>query len=313
MTSGRWLDGSGQRSFTHRQDRRNPNSDGQIVSNWIDSLAPMLIESNLPRSWPRELVVDSVEFRINGGLKESASFYVFVAVGYEDGYSSRPVIWKMQSFGSKTQRAWREFFGSLEGRPEILVSDMDSAIRAAAKDIFQAPGTTATELRLCEWHLKQRLSATLRILEGRQPVPEPLRLLDLALTSPTAWKAFVDSVTQEDIFGTPLPNTLRWIKRYGGAVAQQAQTRRNASVHSTAAAENVIRSLQSAFDGRSVVFGNRRRVNLVLGLMTLGLNGKASELEWAEQIRSYLSERGGCAPEQGLYNDPPKMPSLFVP
>jgi hypothetical protein len=311
--SGRWLDGSGQRSFTHRQNRRDPNADGQIVSNWIDTLAPGLIDSNLPHSWPREVVVDSVEFRVNGGQKASASFYVFVAVGYEGETHSRPVIWKMQAFGSKTQGAWREFFGSLEGRPEILVSDMDSAIRAGAKAVFQTPGGKATELRLCEFHLKRALSLTLGPLQGVSPRPEPLRALDLAFISPGRWTTFVDSVTEEDAFRTPLPNTLRWIKRYGAAVAQQTQTRRSASVHSTAAAENVIQSLKSAFDGRSVVFGNRRRMNLLLGLMTLGLNGKADELGWAEQIRTYLSERGGHAPKQGLYFDPWMMPSVFVP
>jgi hypothetical protein len=112
-TSGRWLDGSFQRSFTRRQNRRDQNADGQIIANWIDTLAPALLEGKLPTSWPRELIVDSVEFRINGGWKASASFYVFVAVGYEGDYVRRPVIWKMQAFGSKTQRAWREFFESL--------------------------------------------------------------------------------------------------------------------------------------------------------------------------------------------------------
>lgn len=311
-TSGRWLDGSGQRSFTRRQDRRDPNADGQTVSNWVDALAPALIEHNLPRKWPREFVVDSVEFRVNGGQKASARFYVFVAVGYTANVP-KSVTWKMQAFGSKTQRAWKEFFRSLEGRPQVLISDMDSAIRAAAKAVFRAPGAAPTELHLCEWHLKRRIAMTLQPLQGRDPQSKPLKALDLALTSPARWSELVDAVEEEDLLGTPLPGARRWLKRYGASVALQTQARGRASVHSTAAAEKVISDLRSAFAGRSSVFGNRRRVNLVLGLMTLALRGRADEVEWAEQIRSYLSERGGHAPKQGLYNDPLMMPSVFVP
>jgi hypothetical protein len=312
-TSGRWLDGSFQRSFTHRQDRRDENADGQIVANWIDTLAPALLEEKLPTSWPHELVVDSVEFRIKNGWKAGASYHVFVAVGYEGGYIPRPVVWKMQAFGSKSQRAWREFFSSLNGRPEILVSDMDSAIRGAARAVFQKSGGRPTELRLCEFHLRRSLETTLSRLQGIDPPPEPLAKLELAFTSETRWEEFVAAVSQEDTFRTPLPNALRWIKRYGREVASQAATRRNASVHSTAAAENTIRQVRSSFDGRSANFGNRRRVNLLLGLMTLDQRGQAHELEWAERIRGYLSAHAGRAPEQGRYNDPRFMPSLLVP
>jgi hypothetical protein len=190
---------------------------------------------------------------------------------------------------------------------------MDSAIRGAARAVFQKPGARPTELRLCEFHLKRRLQAIPAPVHGIDPPPEPLVKLELALTSETRWEEFVEAIIEEDAFRMPLPNTLRWIKRYGAEVASQVATRRDASVHSTAAAENTIRQLRSVFDGRSANFGNRRRVNLLLGLVTLNLRGQADELEWAERIRSYLAGRDGWASEQGLYNDPRFMPSLLVP
>src|ERR687895_411899 len=46
---------------------RDPNLDGQLVANWVDSLAAIVTAGELPQRWPERLALDSREFRIDRG------------------------------------------------------------------------------------------------------------------------------------------------------------------------------------------------------------------------------------------------------
>lgn len=61
--------------------RRIPDYDGQLVANFVDVFAPIVLEQALPKEWPEELVVDSTEFKVNHGAKQGASYHVFCTVG----------------------------------------------------------------------------------------------------------------------------------------------------------------------------------------------------------------------------------------
>ena len=70
-------------------------------------------------------------------------FYVFAAISYETppgGTYPRPVVHHLQAFGRKDTAAWEEFFRSLPGTPEILISDLDGPIRLAARNVFSRIG-----------------------------------------------------------------------------------------------------------------------------------------------------------------------------
>jgi hypothetical protein len=77
--------------------------------------------------------------------------------------------------------------------------------------------------------------------------------------------------------------------------------------------DTTLHRLSAAFENnRASVFGNRERVNKLLGLMTLELRDQANELEWAAQIRETLLPSLGVAAFQRQYDDPYMAPSLVA-
>lgn len=94
--------------------------------------------------------------------------------------------------------------------------------------------------------------------------------------------------------------------------AAQIQTRPRYGPHSIGAVESTFRKIDAAFLDRSSWFGNRVRMSLLLGLMTLAMQGKAGERTWAEHIRRELHPVGGYAPGQRPHDDPAGWPLLVA-
>ena|SRR6187200_2072530 len=129
--------------------RRDPLRDGQIVANWVDVFAEAVCTPELPRRWPRTLLVDSKAFRIRSGENAGRGFHVFAAMGIEAPEPGRwapaPKIWRLEPFGRRDQASWEAFFGSLAGAPKVIVSDPDHALTAAIESVFgeAAPSTAS--------------------------------------------------------------------------------------------------------------------------------------------------------------------------
>lgn len=116
---------------------RDPNLDGQLVANWVDSLAPMITAGKLPDRWPERLALDSREFRIDRGPRCGESFHVFAAVGHDE--PGRPRVWRLAAFPRRTEADWREFLSLCEGTPRLVVTDFDAALRKALSGGLPAP------------------------------------------------------------------------------------------------------------------------------------------------------------------------------
>ena len=81
---------------------------------------------------------------------------------------------------------------------------------------------------------------------------------------------------------------------------------------------HTIQSIETALDEtrrrlrrRKFVLRNRKRTNLMLGLITVNQNGWDDERAYAREIRLQLTERAGIAPPRHLITDPAGMPSLW--
>jgi hypothetical protein len=307
------------RSAAHRTHRgltgdrhrpRDPNLDGQIVANWVDVLAPIITTEELPGAWPECLAIDSLEFRINRGPRAGQSFHVFAAVGY--AIAGPPRLWWMAAFPRRTEACWREFLEALEGRPALVVTDFDKALRKALRGVFPGSGDRAPELRLCELHVKRTLEKGLSPLDERPDHPV-MDTFGKALWDERRWAAFEAEVKRAHERSAPqLPGMIRWLQAYGPAVGAQLRTRGGRGPRSIGAAEAALRQVEKAFLGRSQSFGNRARLDTLLALMTLHANGDADAGRWADRLRERLHPRGGLAPQQRPHDDPRGCPSLLA-
>ena len=166
---------------------------------------------------------------------------------------------------------------------------------------------------MCEWHLKRSIETNLALLQSQSQHPI-WSALEKAFYSPANWAAFEAEVEKQHLAGNPrLIAMTRWLRKNGKHVAAQVAIRQAGGPHSIAAVEATLRKLDAAFgNNRSSVFGNRARMNLLLGLMTLELREQADELLWAERIRAALLPRGGQPELQRPHDDPLWVPSLVA-
>lgn len=304
------------KSIHPRSLKRDPNLDGQIVRNWVDVFAADLIGDTAPLAWPKTILVDAVNFRINTGIKFGMGFYVFAAISYEQlpgSFVSRPVVVHMQAFGRKDTAAWKQFFRALSGTPQTIITDMDPAARLAARQVFPRASDPAPELRMCEWHLKRSIETNLALLKT-QPAHPVWSALERAFYSPQDWARFEREVETVHTSGAPrLVAMMRWLKKNSKHVQAQVATRTSAGPHSIAAVDATLHKIEKAFENnRSSVFGNQQRMNLLLGLMTAELRDQANELDWAARIRQTLAPRLGVADFQRPHDDSWLAPSLVA-
>lgn len=293
-----------------RHRRRDPNLDGQLVANWVDSLAPIITAGELPARWPERLALDSREFRIDRGPRAGESFHVFAAVGHDE--PGRPKVWRLAAFPRRTEADWREFLSLCEGTPRLVVTDFDAALRKALASAFPRPGERAPELRLCELHLRRRLENALAPLAG-EPDHPVLRAFRHALFHHDNWALFeAQTGRAHSRSAPPLPAPMRWLDYFGETVGDQLATRSSLGPNSIGAVEAVLRQVDRAFLGRSQSFDNRARHNPLLELMTLHANGEADPRRWADRLRERLHPRDGVPPKQRPHDDPRGRPSLLA-
>lgn len=297
--------------LTGRRGRlRDPNLDGQLVANWVDSLAPIVIAGELPGRWPKRLALDSREFRIDRGPRAGQSFHVFCAVGHDQ--PGRPRVWRLACFPRRTEADWKQFLSLCEGTPSLVVTDFDKALRKTLGSAFPSADERAPELRLCELHLRRSLENALAPLEG-EPDHPVTRAFRHALFDHHNWARFeAQAQASHQDASPPLPALARWLDNYAEIVAAQLKTRSSLGPNSIGAVEATLRQVDRALQGRSQSFGNRARLNLLLDLMTLHANGQADPRRWADRLRERLYHRRGIAPHQRPHDDPRGRPSLLA-
>lgn len=289
---------------------RDPNLDGQLVANWVDSLAPIVCADELPERWPKRLALDSREFRIDRGPSAGQSFHVFCAVGHDE--PGRPRVWRLAAYPRRSEADWQQFLARCDGTPRLIVTDFDKALRKALASAFPRAGARAPELRLCELHLRRSLENALAPLEA-EPDHAVTRAFRHALFDHDNWIRFEARARASHRHASPpLPALARWLDNYAEIVAAQLETRSSLGPNSIGAVEATLRQIDRAFQGRSQSFGNRARLNLLLDLMTLHANGQADPRRWADRLRKRLHPHGGIAPHQRPHDDPRNQPSLIA-
>lgn len=292
-----------------RRRRRQRVLDGQLVANWVDVFGPVVTFDHGHSLWPERIAVDCVGFRVGGPVPRT--LYIMVAVGY-DAPAYQPQVWLMRPYAEKTQDAWESFFEELRGTPARIVADMDGAIQGAVSACFPRPGSAPPDYHWSDLHVQRAIENALGPLHA-QPDHEIWKLLDRALLGPAAWDRFVRAVEQEDATATSLPAMTRWLGNRAALIRAQS-IRRGDGPYSTGAVEAVNLKLKNELIGeRANRLGNRRRMIKLLDLLTVGLNGRASEREFAKAVRIHLeTHQGRPLLSQRQHDDLRGAPSLYV-
>src|SRR5215210_2987491 len=289
---------------------------GQLVADWVELFAPVVFEPHRPSAWPAEgsLLLDHLPFRVRAldasGRRIPAgrvAFDVFCAVGYLAG---KPRLWRAQAFSSAHPANWSAFLGSLPGEPKRIVCDAHGGMLQAISERWPE-----AELHHCEWHLQHALDRLLAKELRRTPGDELEELrarAEGALTGPSFWRPFVRAAR-----AAGNESLDRWIAVNGPTIEAQfarrpPPSRRPADMPlTTSALEQVTRPIVTALYPRRYALKNRERLNRLLMLLQLHVNGDDDVQAYAKTIRAWLEENGGRpVGERRAIADPLGSPSL---
>ena len=288
---------------------------GQLVADWVELFAPVVFDSHRPRSWPTEgsLLLDHLPFRVRAldasGKRIPAgqvAFDVFCAVGYHAG---KPRLWRAEAFSTAYPEDWSAFLGSLSGGPKRIVCDAHSGMRRAIAERWPQ-----VELHQCEWHLQHALERLLAKETRANPSP---KLQELTARAEGASRPLLLGAVhpRRARCREPEPRSLDRRQRSDdrGAV-RSASPRWQRSVDmplTTAALEQITRPITTALYPRRYALKNRDRLNRLLMLLQLQINGEDDVQVYAKTIRTWLQANGGRPVDQRrAIADPAGLPSL---
>jgi hypothetical protein len=305
---------------------RGPSTSRQanLAVDYLDAFAPAVVAALHPTAWPRTLVLDARTLftrsyragraTVTDGepdeawVAEQKAGTILVAL---DGTSPRPRPCLMRVAGAKDTESWKAFLATLDGRPDVVVADLDAAIARAVRETWPAaillPSRHHLAALMRERALADDIPARVRA-ERAVPLARPLpwsgertkRWTDHslheamlgALRGPEAWAAFLELVERHV---PPDRLALRgWIATNEPLVRRQWEVaaRLPGLPRSTGALEGAIGEWLAPIARRAGRWQNARRLDLVLALMTLRARGEAREARYARIVRDTFAAHG---------------------
>ena len=171
------------------------------------------------------------------------------------------------------------------------------------------------ELHPCEWHLQHALKRLLTKELRKQASAELEELFQRAegaLAGPSFWRPFVEAARAAENESLD-----RWIAVNTPTIEAQfarrpAPSRRPVEMPlTTAALEQLTRPIAAALYPRRYAFKNRQRLNRLLMLMQLHINGDDDVQAYSKTIREWLEVNGGRPTgRRRSIADPAGSPSL---
>jgi hypothetical protein len=294
-----------------------------LAVTYLDAFAPAVIAALHPTSWPRVLVLDTTTLFTRGYRRArgapggegdearagnlKAGTILIALDGTARG--ARPCLLRVA--GAKDADSWATFFVTLAGAPAFVVADLDPAIGRAVRETWPAailvPSRHHLAAQMRERALADGVPERIRAeaqVPAKRPLPwtgertkrwmtHPLHdALLTALRGPAEWAAFLELV-ERDV--PPDRLALRsWIAtneplvRRGWLIAAHYPE----VARSTGALEGAIGEWLAPLRRRAGRWQNARRLDLVLGLITLRARGEAREARYARLVRAGFAARG---------------------
>lgn len=314
---------TGLRQF--RRIRRGDTSrQANLSVNYLDAYALGVLDELLPREWPRVVILDSTDLKATGYRPPSAAEIekgadpdaerlvrnlkagtILVAM---DGTHHIVVPIVLSAAGGKDAESWKELFGTLRGSPDWVIADLDPAIARAVRETW--PNAIL-------FHSRHHLEGLMRKRAIEDGIPERIRLetpivlkrrmawtgeterrwgdhplfaaLRIAQRGPDEWADFKAAVAEYVPFDKLALRS--WIATNELLIERQwriAQSHRPLPL-STGSLEGKIDEWLAPIKRRAGRWQNARRLNLVLGLITLRGRGEAREARYAKLVRAQFA------------------------
>jgi hypothetical protein len=292
----------------------------QLVCDWVEIFAPVVFERFRPQIEARyapvvvgegTLILDAVPFHIRRPDRRPGGDRVFSVFSALAATPKGASLVRWQPFHGEQGRCaweWERFLGSLPGAPARVVCDLDDDILPAVERLWPQ-----TDLYLCEWHLRERLRVVL--YENGHSGGAAAGLLEQAFWSLQGWKSFVAEARKLRV-----KQLDQWIVRRGTLVEWQLSRRpgpwaqgRGQAV-ATGPLEQKQKLLREWIGPRAFQFTNRARLDRLLMLIQLHIDGYANEPVYSAAIRDWLRSNGGRPrAARRAITDPRGAPSLRPP
>lgn len=248
-------------------------SAGQMVAEWGDAWAPVVLEALAESEQPETLVLDSTDFWwTNAGTgTRRREFAILVAYGYTGPGKGR--VWGIHTCPTARAADYVQLLRNLNlpGQPASIVADDNLVVRAGVSQVWPpAPGPSFPQpfLIACEHHLRLCALDALEIDRGNAPRGRWVRRLDTGFRCAEGWEEFHAAAL-------PLGATSTWVQAHDPALRVQTAVRHLLPTHrSTAGAEATAQRLRNLYEQRSFSLRNASRTNLLLGLTRLHLNNR---------------------------------------
>lgn len=275
---------------------------GALVAEWLDLLAPVVLDAYAEVAWPETLVLDSTRFMVENVRTgtQTLAFNILGAYGYPAG-RERPRVWALHATHHARQQDWEAFLRSLDitTPPRLVITDGEAAIGNAVRAVWPAPpGPTfpVPFVKRCEHHLHVN-GAEAMTGDGIGGWAHWLRRrLDTAFLRQEGWDELHEKATG-------FASTQAWLAGIADVQTQVAVRCLLPDHHSTAALDTALGRVRDYLDSRSFVLRNKRRTNLALGLIRLHLNGTDVERRYQALLREHVDGHGGRLPRQRAGKD----------
>ena len=265
---------------------RKQSVDMNLVVSWLDRFGKRIADALAPEQEPGgTLLLDQLLFNVSAldasGKPKPAGRLAFAVMGAAISRGAgRPQIVRLFAAPNKTELWWRQFLELCDVRPDRILCDEDDAMINAIKARWPK-----AERVLCHWHLENQAEQIL-IKYKRHSRRDPLyRSLQSALNTRQAWGRFRSLAERSGIADLD-----GWVTMKDDLV--RAQLRRKVAPMTTGALETLLRDVKKMLIARRASFEDFDRMDLVLGLAALHLNGKDRAARFREVIEGDASASG---------------------
>lgn len=310
--------------------RGDTSRQANLAVNYLDAYALDVLTELMPRTWPRVLILDSTTLMATGYRPPSAADIAAGASPDEeklvrnlkagtilvamDGTHHKTVPVLLQVQGGKDAESWKAFFSTLEGEPAWVIADLDSAIARAVRETWPKAILYHSRHHIEELMRKRALEDGIaERIRLEQPIPVQRRVawtggtvrrwgdhplyaaMKGAQRGPEEWATFKDAIARHV---PPDRLALRsWVATNELLIVRQWRIARDHGPIplSTGSLEGKIAEWLAPIKRRAGRWQNARRLNLVLGLITLKGRGLTREARYAKVVRAQFERNANAS------------------